>query len=353
MDNDLISIIVPAYKCEKYIEKCIQSVINQDYTNFELIIVLDGVFDNSEIICNKYADSNNRIKVIKIENQGVSVARNTGLENAKGKWVAFIDSDDWIESNFLSALIQKAEENNPDVVICDYYTDYKSEIINSHFFATDKECSFKYSEQTQLIEACLVKNSLIDPQSIVNIGVPWAKLYNADFLKENSLLFVPKLDRMQDTIFNLYAFKASKRITYFRKNLYHYTKNEESSTVGYRPNFEKTIKMFMNELNKFNTNNGNIIRQKIIYAKKIALLNELIKLKYVSTKSDLSFGKKIKEIKSFIEEYKINRFDYRISKEYLSKKQVLTAVLCNRNCITPLLILTILKEKKDKNKWIN
>lgn len=116
--NGLISIIVPVYNVEKYIERCIDSVINQTYKNLEIILVDDGSNDKSGIICDEYAKKDSRIKVIHKENSGVSNARNKGLDNATGQYIAFIDSDDWIEPDMYEYMMQKMIENNVDMVRC-------------------------------------------------------------------------------------------------------------------------------------------------------------------------------------------------------------------------------------------
>ncbi len=118
-EYDLVSIIVPVYNVEKYIEKCILSIINQTYTNLEIIIVNDGSLDHSENIIKEYISKDNRIKYIKRENGGLGAARNTGIENATGKYIAFVDSDDWIDPEMYSVLWQKAYECDADVVCCE------------------------------------------------------------------------------------------------------------------------------------------------------------------------------------------------------------------------------------------
>ena len=107
--NDLVTIIVPVYKCEKYIRKCIESIIAQTHASIELILVLDGIFDNSDKICRKYAQSDKRIRVIEQQNQGVSIARNTGMKASVGDWVVFVDGDDWLEQDFISKMLSYAD----------------------------------------------------------------------------------------------------------------------------------------------------------------------------------------------------------------------------------------------------
>ena len=120
----MISIIVPVYNTEKYLDQCIQSVLVQTYTNWELLLINDGSTDLSGTICDQYATKDRRIRVFHKENGGVSSARNVGLDNARGKWIMFIDADDWVEPSMLKELRTVALDNNADYVYCDLLFDY-------------------------------------------------------------------------------------------------------------------------------------------------------------------------------------------------------------------------------------
>lgn len=116
-----LSVIVPVYNVEKYLHRCVDSIINQTYSNLEIILVDDGSPDNSGIICDEYAKKDARVKVMHQKNSGVSAARNAGLDVASGEYIAFVDSDDWINDNMYSALIYEIEANNVDMVKCGVY----------------------------------------------------------------------------------------------------------------------------------------------------------------------------------------------------------------------------------------
>lgn len=122
MENDLISIIIPVYNVEKYLRQCLESVINQTYKNLEIILVDDGSKDASGGICDEYAEKDGRIKVIHKENGGVSSARNVGLENVTGSYIAFIDSDDYVLPCFIERLYNIVKKHNVDLVDCNYTT---------------------------------------------------------------------------------------------------------------------------------------------------------------------------------------------------------------------------------------
>lgn len=119
MNNNLISVIVPVYNVEKYLSRCVESLINQTYTYLEIILVDDGSQDNSGILCDQYASQDERIKVIHKENGGLSSARNKGLNIASGKFISFVDSDDWIAIDMYEYMMRLMSENKADVVQCD------------------------------------------------------------------------------------------------------------------------------------------------------------------------------------------------------------------------------------------
>lgn len=121
MKQPILSIIVPAYNIEKYLKRCLDSIINQSYTNFECIVVNDGSTDGTKILCNEYAKKDNRIIVINQENGGLSVARNNAMKKAQGKYISFIDGDDYIMKTYCETLINLLEGYNADIVKCDYY----------------------------------------------------------------------------------------------------------------------------------------------------------------------------------------------------------------------------------------
>lgn len=119
MLNPTISVIVPVYNAEKYLHRCIDSILAQTFTNFELLLINDGSKDNSGKICDEYAARDQRVRVFHKENSGVSKARNLGLDNARSEWVTFVDSDDWVREDFLEKRLELALKENADITYCD------------------------------------------------------------------------------------------------------------------------------------------------------------------------------------------------------------------------------------------
>lgn len=124
--KDLVSIIVPVYNVEKYIDRCMKSMQSQTYNNIEIVLVDDGSSDNSGIICDEYAERDERVHVIHQKNGGVSRARNVGIEHARGEYITFVDPDDWIEVDTIEVAVRAMQQNNLDVVLFGYSIDYEN-----------------------------------------------------------------------------------------------------------------------------------------------------------------------------------------------------------------------------------
>jgi glycosyltransferase involved in cell wall biosynthesis len=131
------SIIIPVYNAEKYLSQCIDSILSQTWTDFELLLINDGSSDHSGKICDESARRDSRVKVFHKENGGVSSARNLGIDKAQGEWVAFVDSDDWLASNFLEQMLNKALESKAEVVFCNCYYVFENETIQKPTYTED------------------------------------------------------------------------------------------------------------------------------------------------------------------------------------------------------------------------
>lgn len=207
-----ISIIVPVFNTGKYLEKCIESILKQTYRNFELILVNDGSTDLSGEICDNYKNIDSRIKVIHQENLGVSSARNKGLEIAQAKYVAFIDSDDWIESSMFEELWRSGTMET-DLVLCGLQRiDKKNNIIYKTSFrdGTQIHCDDWKEEDFYIL---LNSYSLFQPV---------CKLYRLKIIKDEGIRFNPELNFGEDFIFNINYLKHCKRIQITNKILYNY-----------------------------------------------------------------------------------------------------------------------------------
>ena len=212
MKNDLISIIIPVYKVEKYLEKCIESVLKQTYTNLQIILVDDGSPDNCGKICDEYAKKDPRIEVIHKVNGGLSDARNVGIAKAKGKYIGFVDSDDYIKEDMYEILINLIKEYDADVSICNLY-----DVIDGNEYIRNKENGIQeYSRLDILKEVLLDKNI----QSYA-----WNKLYKKELFDE---IKYPIGKKYEDIGTTFYVFEKCNKIVVTSEPEYYYLKRSDS-----------------------------------------------------------------------------------------------------------------------------
>lgn len=213
----MISIIVPVYNVEKYIRKCIESILSQTYPDWELILIDDGSKDNSRIICDEYAQKDNRIISVHQINAGVSAARNKGIEFSTGDYITFIDSDDWVDSNYLEAFIN-ASPRKGSITYCGI-TSHEQNYIHPYFhYRTDSFCT-NLNNAARIIDQDLFKD-----------GGPVNKLYCAQLIKENKILFDKSLKYHEDHLFVYQALLHAKHINLIKECGYHYIYYGEWST---------------------------------------------------------------------------------------------------------------------------
>lgn len=211
--GELISVVVPIYNVEKYIKRCIESIINQTYVNLEIILVNDGSPDKCGEICEKYALKDKRIKVIHKRNGGLSDARNSGIEIAKGKYIGFVDSDDYIDLDMYEILYKNLKKNEADISICDIYTVYDDFI----------EKYKKSDENIIIMNNELAIKEMLD-EKIINTSA-WNKLYKIELFKEIRYPF----GKLSEDLFTTYKlFHISNRICYIDKPKYYYVQTENS-----------------------------------------------------------------------------------------------------------------------------
>lgn len=211
MESPIFSIIVPIYNVESYLDKCIQSVLSQTYQDFELILVDDGSKDSSGMICDRFAQQDARIKVIHKQNAGVSVARNVGIEQAGGEYVCFIDSDDWIENDYL----QKVNDNISDFDILFFGSVWHYEDGSSRSLSIQ---AGQYRESTQDAISSLLVNDI----DINYFGFTWNKIFRRDIIERCHIRFVEGLAISEDEVFTLAYCNHIRSLKIIEAPLYHY-----------------------------------------------------------------------------------------------------------------------------------
>lgn len=230
--NPKVSIIVPIYNSEKYMSKCIESILNQTLSEIEIILVNDGSTDNSGKIIENYAKKDNRIKVIHQQNSGPSVARNKGMSIAKGKYIGFVDSDDYIESNMYEELYNNANNKSIEVAMCSYNEKYLYNDIEYVIKPKlDSNMIYEKEDIKQGIISTFSKNDNYGFYSLCN------KLYLKEWLIKENLTIDINRDHGEDWWFNINVFSKLNSFVYIDKVLYNYVhSNNKSLMVKYREN---------------------------------------------------------------------------------------------------------------------
>lgn len=224
--GDLISIIIPIYNAEKYLEKCITSILGQSYSDFELLLIDDGSRDGSAVICNYFRKRDSRIKYFYQQNKGVSAARNNGLEKASGKYLTFVDADDWIEETYLEKLFTGIEKK--ELALCGYKQieeDREFYIYEAKLKAIKNILPFFAKENLVFGE----KNSIVDLSSVK--GYVWRCLFLKETIDDNKIHFDENVFLSEDLIFLLTYINSIciKEIAYVEEYLYNYVRHAESA----------------------------------------------------------------------------------------------------------------------------
>lgn len=199
-----ISVIVPVYNTEKYLDRCIQSILAQTYTDFELLLVDDGSTDSSGAICDKYAEQDSRVRVFHKENGGVSSARNQGLDNAKGEWITFVDSDDWVDREFFNIL---SKSSKPDILISYYVADGWSRWVSVPF----EDATFNTKNMKVFLNKYLI-----------SCNMPWGKWIKRSLIETFKIRFDSNFSYGEDTLFIMDCLSKVESVETNSESLYHY-----------------------------------------------------------------------------------------------------------------------------------
>ena len=229
----LISVIIPIYKAEKYIEKCVRSVLAQSYQNLEVILVEDGSPDNSGAICDKLASEDERIRVIHKENGGAATARNVGLDVMTGEYIAFVDADDYMESNYLEMLYQLLTDNNAQVSICGFKTvdeNGNAIIIDA---LHDEQIAEVIEETSMQVENRIKAEKLVSGNDIILEDLqghwehvaPWGKLFKAELYQQ---VRYPHWFAHEDEPVFIQVFDQVEKVAVSGEKLYYYVQHAGS-----------------------------------------------------------------------------------------------------------------------------
>lgn len=258
--NVEVSIVVPIYNVEKYLKRCLDSLIKQTFRDIEIIALNNGSTDSSLDILKSYASNDKRIKIINNDNIGVSEARNIGIRKSNGKYIVFVDSDDWIDNDMIESLHKTIINNNCDLVMCTYIREFNDHSKEKVFNLPEVNLYVDDEVKSQLLRKLVgpVGKELATPEYLDALGTVWAKIYKTSILKEKNLSFVDlnEIGSGEDTLFNIYVLNEVNKVILLNKPMYHYWRgNSNSITSRYIPNFIEKRRNYFKYINDFILNN--------------------------------------------------------------------------------------------------
>lgn len=306
----LVSIIVPVYNAEKYLDKCISSILEQTYHNIELILVNDGSTDKSEQICIEYTKNDNRIIYLKQSNAGPSASRNNGISRSKGDYIQFLDADDYLDKNSVDILVEAIKD--VDYVIAGYFN-----------IRENKQEKPKKLVASTLIGSYLKEDLLSHWGELVEGEVfhyTWNKLYKSEFIK-NNIQFNEKIKISEDMLFNLDYLSNIKTLKIIDKPIYyHVLYNQESLTKSYhnglfemRKITHQYMEAFLKSNSVYQGNNCRVVKE--LYAKRI----KTIFIHLCSQKTRMKNSEKLKIINQIVNDDSVRSITKSFDSRLVSK----------------------------------
>ncbi|MEE3325195.1 MAG: glycosyltransferase [Methanosphaera sp.] len=327
-----VSIIIPIYNTEKYLDRCMQSVLSQTLKDIEIILVDDESPDNAPMMCDDYAKQDSRIKVIHKKNGGLGFARNSGLEIASGEYVAYLDSDDYVEENMYQQLYETAKEQSYDVVLCGNY------FVDRFGRKSTNERMIPYKIENEVLDvlfATLGAPTFTKQDNILGMSV-WGGIYSMELIQKYAIRFPSERQYIcEDAIYHIDFFHHAKSVKILNEPLYNYCNNPGSLSRTFRTDrYEKDKILYKKEyemLNDYNTLNiGKTYIDRMFLTFVRVYLTEVV--------YNLSFINAIQEIKKTMSDdllkditksypYKENPMKQRIFNKSLKDKNWLLAFL--------------------------
>lgn len=245
MIKGLVTVVLPIYNVEKYLDRCIESVVRQTYSNIEILLIDDGSNDNCPQMCDEWAKKDSRIKVIHKENQGLGMARNTGIDNASGEYICFFDSDDFIAPETVEEAYNRGIKDNADIVSFGIYFVDEHGNISESFVSPMGNAVYSDNE---ILDFYLPELTAPDPKGSgkrMFYMSSWSMLYSMKLINKSGWRFVSEREIVSEDVYSLLClFKNVKRVSVISKAFYYYCKNESSLSRKYREDRFEKIKHF-------------------------------------------------------------------------------------------------------------
>jgi Glycosyltransferases, probably involved in cell wall biogenesis len=296
--NPKLSVIVPVYNSEKYLERCINSILNQTFVDLELILIDDGSTDNSPKICDRYVAIDNRVKCIHQANQGIAGARNVGINNSNGDFIAFVDNDDYLDINMYKPLVFEIETQDVDLVMCRYYSfdDYGRQYLSTNF---PKLGRYSEEEIYQLLILPGIGNKLSEYFKARTMVSVWRSLYKKDLLNKYGIRF-KNIKIEDDQLFHMeYLFNISNAYV-IDDSYYYYYYNQISESARYQPNlidiYQHNHDKMENLFKQYNLYNEEV-NERFISIRLMSMITAIYREINTDTKK---YNEKVSEIKRII-----------------------------------------------------
>ena len=326
-----ISVIVPVYKVENYLRKCLDSLLAQTFQDFEILVIDDGSPDQSGAICDEYASKDVRVKVFHLENHGVSYARNFGIEKASGRWICFVDSDDWAESTMLEEASLVAEKTDADLIMWNYYEERPD---TQHVAYAVSQPVHELTEQ-ELFDFRM--NSLGNNPAKENEfdwsggNVPWCRLYRTEIFIKNNVRFVLNVHPYEDIYLNYIFMEYVNKAVFINKHLFHYRYVDTSSTHQWKEEGKmfQNFKIALSGIEAFNEEHPSkdpYRFKQAIYSSWIGGFAATLTRCFTHKKSPYSFHQTLKRMKSQLNVPEFYEAFHNVDVHTLRKKRKFIAV---------------------------
>ena len=297
MEKGLITIVLPIYNVEKYLDRCMHSIVNQTFSNLEILMIDDGSTDSSGVLCDKWAKEDSRVRVIHKKNAGLGMARNTGIDNARGEYICFFDSDDYIELNSVEILYLHAKKYSSEVVVFGFNTVDSSGIVKKKTIPLPGKLVYSGNEiRKKFLPDLIAKNPYTGEETNLWMSA-WASMYSLKLIINNNWRFISERIIISEDVYSLLClYKYVNRVSIVQKALYFYCENDTFSLtrVFRRDRYEKQ-KEFLYACLKVcdDAHYSQDVKRRLVYQfignsigamKRITICDDSIKEKYLAIK---------------------------------------------------------------------
>ena len=346
-----VSVIVPVYNMEVFLPQCFQSIAEQSYRKLEIILVDDGSSDGSAAMCDSFAEADERVVVIHKPNGGSTSARKAGLDAVSGEYVLFVDSDDWMDPDLVLHLIQAAQRDHADCVLCSYIKEFKHGSVENYLFPGS--FSYEAEDSEKRIHQLLIgpdARAMRHPERIDNLSTTWGKPYTRETALRGFLVNEREVGYTEDTLFNIYALDGCEHISYVHECLYHYRKyNAKSLTAGYRPILAEKIDQHYRYIENYAAQSGKLYYRQLLMNR---IACGMITLGINEVKAPVGFNKKARAIRALLNRPKYIEAIHMLPTQYCPLPWKVFFFLCRRRqayALTSLLmVIEFLRNRKNK-----